>query len=47
LEAFLDGPAQAGDAGQFGQLRAGGREDDVIPAAEGSDSLGIPFLRWV
>lgn len=30
LEAFLDGPAQAGDAGKLGQRRSGRRENEII-----------------
>lgn len=32
LETFLDRPAQGGDAGEFGQIRAFGGEDQIIGA---------------
>jgi hypothetical protein len=43
LEAFLDRPAQAGDAGKIGERDARRREDQMIPKAPSSDSRGIPF----
>ena len=33
LETFLDGPAQTGGPGQFGQCRTGGAEDEVMRAS--------------
>ena len=36
LEAFFDGPAQARDACEFGQRRAGGNEAKVIGPLGGS-----------